>query len=449
MHRSGIINRILFLLILGALAAYRSIPAAGASPQSTWNPWKGPRQNGISSETAWDTEFLDKNLRYKWKADTGDGYSNVTITGGLLYTMGYRVIPNNPVRKNIIFCLDAASGKLVWEHPIEIYPGAWQLTRSTPVVNDGLVYSLTQDGNFLCNDGQSGALIWQKNIIKEFNALVPEWKFASSVLIEGDLAIASVCRSGLALNKKTGSLVWKSGVGRGSYATPVPYNCNGTRYLAIFGDGALYGVEALSGKIIWQYPWITQDAVAADPVVYGGKLFISSGYDKGCALLDVSTGKAETLWQNANMRAHVATPIIIGDYVYGIDGDPAKKTFLVCLDLKDGSLRWKSKALGAGNMTASNGYLIISGYKGSLTVAEANPFKYKEISSRKKLIRDNLCFTAPVLCGSALYLRGAMTDIVCIDISRSRTDQMNFFVRFMVALRSLLLKILSFFKGAL
>ena len=434
------------ILLLSIIIIFGCSPVSGEPAKYDWNPWKGPHLNGISDESDWDTEFLKKDIRIKWKRDVGDGYSNVTIVGDFLYTMGFHIVPKRPLRTNILFCLKASTGKVVWKYTLKVHHGPWQLTKATPVYSDGLVYSLTQDGNMLCNDAYTGKLIWRNNVIKDFSALAPKWTFASSVHIEGDIAVASVCRNGIAVNKKTGSVVWKSRAGRGSYSTPVPYGCNGETYLAIFGSGALYGVKALTGEVAWEYPWETLDENAADPVILGDKIFISSGYDKGCALLDISSGKAKLLWSNTYMRSHIASAIIIGDYIYGIDGDPTKKTFLVCLNLKDGSLSWKSRQLGITNMSSANGYLIMLDRIGKLYVVEANPYYYREIASKKVLKQtDNLYFTAPVLCRSTLYFRGGMSDLYSIDISGQSGINYNIFIVIKDKLHSLLLIIMDFF----
>lgn len=243
--------------------------------------------------------------------------------------------------------------------------------------------------------------------------------FASSVHIEGLLAVVNAGRSGAALNKKNGKAIWNSATGVANYSTPVPYSLKDGTYLAIFGKAHLYGVNAFSGKVIWSYPWQTSyDVNAADPVIYQDKIFVTSGYGSGCSLIDVSKGKPREIWRNKNMSSHFSSPIIIGDFVYGINGNVGTDAELTCLDLKDGSVRW-SKELGFGNMMAANGYLIMITEKGTLYIVKADPSGYKEIS-KKEGILGRLCWTAPVLCRSTLYLRNDQGDLISIDVGKKR-----------------------------
>ena len=219
-----------------------------------WNQWKGPDQNGISQETNWDAQALKKPLKINWKKNVGLGYSSVAVFGEYLYTMGY----NKRKKKNILYCLDVKTGKEIWKYSIKATKGIYEGPKSTPVVDAGYVYSFSQDGDILCNDAKTGKMIWKKQAIKEFGAKVLRWRLSTSVLIEGDMAILNVCESGLALNKKTGKLIWKSNPGQGNYTTPVSFDIGEEKVLAIYGQKHLFAVLATTGKVKWSFPWKTR-----------------------------------------------------------------------------------------------------------------------------------------------------------------------------------------------
>ena len=241
------------------------------------------------------------------------------------------------------------------------------------------------------------------------------WELSSSVCIEGDAAIINVCTTGIAFNKKTGALLWKSKPGASNYSTPVTFKFGKKTYAAIYGKKHLNAVDVKNGRLLWSFPWkTTYNIIAADPYIYDGKIFISSGYGNGCALIDISKGKPVELWRNKDLSTHFSTVVIIDGFIYGVDGNARTDGTLKCLDLKDGSLRW-SKELGFGNMMAANGYLIMVTEKGSLFIIKADPNAYQEVSSKKDIL-TKLCWTAPVLCRSTIYLRNNIGDLVSISL---------------------------------
>ena len=131
-------------------------------------------------------------------------------------------------------------------------------------------------------------MIWSKNLNRELGLEIPTWGCASSALVEGDLVVLNMGSAGVALDKKSGKVVWVSAKSAGAYATPVPLTIGGDRCLAILSRQSLVAVKAADGQEVWSYPWKTEyDVNAADPIVAGDKVFISSGYNHGGALLKV------------------------------------------------------------------------------------------------------------------------------------------------------------------
>lgn len=402
-------------LILLTAIVISAASAVSYSETYNWQYWRGPELNGISDESDWDPAGLSRPLKVNWKVNVGAGYSNVGIMGDYLYTLGY----DKRERKNVLYCLDIATGKSVWKYSYKASVGDYKGPRTSPVIDNGKVYTLGQDGDFMCNDALTGKLIWKRQVAREFRAGKPRWMFASSVHIEGNMAVVNAGKAGVAVNKKDGKVVWKSKSGVANYSTPVPFKQNGYPYLAIFGKEHLYAVNAKNGRVKWAFPWSTSyDVNAADPGVYKDMIFVSSGYGTGCCLLDVSKGGPRKVWQNKNMSTHISSTIIIDGYIYGIDGNAGTDAKLSCLDIKDGSVVW-SKRLGFGNLMAANGYLIVITENGTLHIVRADPGGFKEIS-RKEGVLGSICWTAPVLCRSTVYLRNNKGDLISIDLSNRK-----------------------------
>jgi len=379
---------------------------------SDWSRWRGPEGNGISTETEWNPEALSKGPRIVWKANVGIGYSCIAIKGSSLYTMG------NRKGQDVVYCLDAMTGRMAWKYSYPCAPGQHPGPRATPTVDGSVVYTLSKEGHLFCFSADKGKVRWQRNIVQDFNVQPPTWGFAGSPVIEGELLILNAGVSGLALNKRTGERAWVSKPGIGGYATPVIYDYKGNRYAAIFGQKAIYGVAVETGRKAWSYPWITSyDANAADPLVHDNRVFISSNYGSGCALLDINGRKPKLIWKNKNINSHFSSFILIDGYIYGNDGFAgSSRGVFRCVDIETGKEMW-GKGLGFGSLIAADNKLILLNEKGNLFIAKATPSSYQEISSAPAVL-SRTCWTPPVLCEGMIYCRNHRGDLVCIDVGK-------------------------------
>jgi len=321
----------------------------------------------------------------------------------------------NSGNKDVVWCLNAADGSVVWKHEYDCpagnsYPGP----RATPVLDGDRVFTLSRNGHVFCLDAASGRVIWQRRILADTGAANITWGLASSAVVEGERVFFNVGRHGVALNKATGELVWKSPEGKGGYATPVPYRQGGNPALAIYGEKALYGVDAAAGRELWSFPWTTSyDVNAADPIVRDGQVFISSGYNTGAALVDIASGQPVEVWRNKNLRNHFGTSVLIGDHLYGIDGSP-NRGGLACVEWKTGAKKW-TQNLGFGALMAAGDKLIILLESGNLVIANADPDGYREIARADRLL-GRTCWTMPILSNGRIYCRNDQGELVCVDV---------------------------------
>jgi outer membrane protein assembly factor BamB len=394
-------NRIAILL----LAACISAPLLGAD----WPHWRGPNYDGISTESGWNPKALE-SPDIAWTAEIGTGFSTISVSDGRAYTMG-----NINQETDVVYCFDAMTGEERWRHeyPEPLAPKYYEGgTSATPTVHDGKVYTLSKKGAAYCLNADTGGIIWEKAL--DFKP--PEWGFASSVLIVEKMAIYNVGSAGLALNKATGDVIWKSKNDVSGYATPVPYEQDGKACLCIFSQDTVKGVETKTGTVLWSYPWKTKyDVNAADPVVFDEKVFIASGYAHGCALIDISGPKPALVWENKNMRSQMSGPVLIDGYLYGFDDNQ-----LVCMDWKTGEQKWTEKTPQKGSLIAVGDKLIVIGEKGKLFIVQATPQGYQEISSAQVL--EHLCWTMPVLANGRIYVRDAkknvLNNLVCVNVQK-------------------------------
>jgi hypothetical protein len=181
--------------------------------------------------------------------------------------------------------------------------------------------------------------------------------------------------AGLALDKVTGRELWSSGKGSAGYGTPVPFALAGKPALALFGLREVIVVDPASGKEQWRHPWKTRyDVNAADPVILGDTMVLTSGYGTGACGLQFTPSGARQLWKNQSLRSHMQAPIGIGGHIYGIDGDGGDgKARLKCLEASTGKVTWESPEAETGVRSAADGKLIWVTGKGELIIVKADP----------------------------------------------------------------------------
>jgi outer membrane protein assembly factor BamB len=391
-----------------------SLLLLSAASHADWPQYRGPSQNGVSAEKGFNPAAANAPA-VLWKANVGKGISSVTVVGGRAYTMG------NTGGSDHVYCYDAKSGRELWrqQFTVSLDPKLFEGgPRSTPSVDGSRVYVISHTGDLRFLDAANGRPIWERNFVRDFRGRRPDWGYSGSPLLTGSLVICDVGGPGastVAFDKLTGNVLWKSGSDEPGYATPVLAEFAGQPTVVSFRAAALVGCDLKSGKELWRFPWKTSyDINAATPLVMGDKVFISSGYNTGCALVQIARGQAKQLWRNKNLRAHFNSPVAANGSIYGIDGNAGGGN-LVCLDATSGDVRWMEKSVKGGAMILADGKLIILTEKGELVICEASPAGFRPLSRSRVL--DHRCWAQPTLDAGRLFVRNNEGDLVCLDAS--------------------------------
>jgi len=380
-----------------------------------WPRYRGPGMNGISEEEGLKTSGPVKVL---WSVETGLGYSAPVIGGGKVVISGH-----DGKDKDTLYCFDETSGEEKWtfSYPQPIGDLYFQGgTTGTSTLDGDRVYHLAREGELFCLDAGNGKVIWQKHLNKDFEYTKPTWGFTGAPMVWDDWLLINAGDTGINLKKNDGSVIWKSGDEEAGYSTPYPVTRDGWRLVVFSNKRSYVCVDASNGTEVWRHKWMTRYGVnAADPVISGDLVFISSGYGKGAVLLEwKGKGEPESLWQNRELQAQMNAPVLIDGHLYGIHGNESQDgTGLRCLEMATGTVKWSETTVGHGTLMAVQGNLLVLTENGEIQVAPATPTEYKPTLSQKVI--EPRVWTVPVFSNGRVYCRNASGSLVVLDMKKA------------------------------
>jgi outer membrane protein assembly factor BamB len=382
-----------------------------------WPSYRGPEHNGVTREKGWTDQWPAEGPKIAWKAMVGLGFSSMVVADGRFFSVGYA---ND---SDTIYSLDAESGKELWKYsyPADIgakyYEGG---TTGTPTIDGPRVYWQSKWGDLFAFEGASGKIIWKTQVQKETAIRVPDWGFTGAPFVFKNVLVLNVGDAGVGVDKNTGKILWKSADKNCGYSTPVPLNTvhSAGGPLVVFGSAQSYvAVNPENGKEAWRIKWMTEYGVnAADPIVTGDRLFISTGYGKGAGLFNLTENPPQKIWTSKVLRTQLNPGVVSNGFIYGMDGDTGDKGPLKCIELTTGTEKWASPGFGTGGLILADGKLIIMNASGELMVAAASPEGFK--TSARAQVLGGKCWTAPILANGRIYCRNQRGEIICVDVRK-------------------------------
>ncbi len=402
---------------------FRAFPAAAALALSLaaanaddWPNFRGPNFDGISGEVDWKAEKIEN---VAWKAEVGVGFASVAVVGDRVFTLGHDGKKRGG--KETVYCLDAETGKTIWSDTYEaqllpkLHEGG---PAATPTVHGDKVFTLGKDGRFSAYLAKTGDKIWSRDVLADSAMQKPAaWGFAGSPLVVGDETIVVEAAQTIAYHIADGKILWKSDRFKPAYATPALFEHDGRSLMVTLKTEGLVVLEAKTGKTVTQTEWKTRfDTNATTPIVDGDKIYISTGYGRGCGLYRFDGKAMEEVYTNKSMSNHMANCLFIDGHLYGVTGNThgPKKKELVCMEFASGAVKWTQGGFGCGTVAAAGDRLIVLSEKGELAIAKASPDGFEEISRAQ--VTSGRCWTAPVLSGGRIYTRNAAGKLVVVDV---------------------------------
>ncbi len=402
-----------FVISLGTLLA--AAAWSSSLPGEEWPHWRGPARNGIAPAADLRVDWGESGPPVVWRGQVGTGFSSLAIAEGRLFTLG------NAEETQTLWCLDAETGTVLWKYssPEPLDPNLFEGgPTATPSVSDDAVFTFSRRGVALCCEAATGTVRWQVDVPARCGVNIPTWGFASSPVVVDDRVLLGAGRHGVALDRRTGEVLWQSDNEEdAAYATPVLAEWGGIPTALVLSAKSLHAVDLRSGALRWEHRWVTRYGVnAADPLIAGEAVWLSSGYAKGSALLRVAEDgtAAVEMFRTRELRNQMAPGVLIDGHVYAVDGDAGDACALKCLELTSGQVRWSEEGLGMATVMAVGDRLVVLTESGELLLAAATPQGFSP--QARAAVLEGKCWTPPAFANGRLYCRNAAGEVVCLDL---------------------------------
>lgn len=378
------------------------LAVCAVSVADDWPQWGGPlgdivwREEGIVDRLP--AEGSDGLLPRMWSVPVGEGYSGPAVADGRVYLTDRQAGP----RTERVLCVDAETGEQLWN--VE-YPSRYTISypagpRATPVVHDGLVYTIGAVGQMLCLHAETGEEVWKKDFQTDYGTQLPIWGMAAAPLVDGDRLITLVGGADgalvVAFDRTTGKEIWRAledpAIG---YAPPVIYEFGGRRQLIMWHPSAVSSLDPETGNVIWEHPWAIRSGLSIPmPRKSGDHLFCTAFYN-GPLMLKVGADGAKQVWKGASnnerntdgLHSIMPTPWVGESHIFGV----CSYGQLRGLNAKTGERLWETlDATGSGRWW--NAFIIphedrffLHNEQGDLIIAHLTADGYEQLS-RAKLV---------------------------------------------------------------
>jgi outer membrane protein assembly factor BamB len=369
-----------------------------------WPGFRGPARDGVIRGVRIATDWANSPPAELWRRPIGPGWSSFAVQSGLLYTQEQRG------DDEVVSCYKLTTGEPVWKHSDAVRfweSNAGAGPRATPTLSNGRVYTFGATGILNALDAGSGAVLWSRNAAADTGVETPGWGFASSPLVVNDAVIVAASGRLAAYDVATGARRWLGPDGGGGYSSPHLVTISGVAQILLLRGARSTSVAPADGALLWEHVGqpaasILQPALAAD----GEILIAASDAMGGIGMLRIAVAHGpagwtvEERWTSRGLKPYFNDFVVHEGHAYGFDG-----SILACIDLADGTRKWKGGRYGNGQLLLlpDQDLLLVLSEEGELALVKATPDQFTELARFPAL--QGKTWNHPVLVGDVLLVR--------------------------------------------
>jgi outer membrane protein assembly factor BamB len=391
-------------------------PTRALARAEDWPQFRGPTGQGLYGARLPLQWSATRNVAWKQPVP-GAGWSSPIVYRGRVYLTTAVPVPGSPAgdRSLRALCLDARTGKVVWDREIFRQPGAASPrihrhnshASPTPVAESGRLYMHFGHQGTACLN-LTGTVLWRNTI-----RYAPWHGNGGSPALAGE-AVVFNCdgddrQTVAALDRKTGKVRWladrhSADDYRFSFGTPLLIAAGGRQQLISPGSNMVGAYDPRSGRELWR---VRYDGYSVVPrPVYGhGLVFVCTGYNTVTLLAIRPDGRGDVTrthvaWKlRKSSVPHVSSPLLAGDELYLV-GD---RGLVSCLDARTGNVHWQEQVGGRHSASPlyADGKVYLQDEEGVGTVLQAG--KQFKVLARNPLGERTLASYAAA--EGALFIR--------------------------------------------
>jgi outer membrane protein assembly factor BamB len=404
-------------------------PEKGAAPvisepefrRPEWPGFRGPERDSVVRGVRIETDWSRTPPVELWRRPIGPGWSSFAVAGDRFFTQEQRG------DDEMVSAYNLKTGEPVWRHrdaarfwESNAGPGP----RATPTLSNGRVYTHGATGILNALDARDGSVIWSRNTASDTSMKVPDWGIASSPVVVGDVVIAAASGSLAAYDLATGQLRWLGPKGGGwAYSSPQVATIDGVTQIVFVNGPGVVAVAPSDGAVLWKHEW-GGDSIVQPAVLAGGDLLIGSGSGLAAntGMLRVNVARepggwiVKERWTSSGLKPYFNDFVVHQGHAFGFDG-----SILACVDLQDGTRKWKGGRYGHGQLVllADQNVLLVLSEDGELALVSAVADKFMEIARVPAI--EGKTWNHPVLAGDVLLVRNG-EEMAAFRLSAPRRD---------------------------
>jgi outer membrane protein assembly factor BamB len=315
--------------------------------------FRGPAGDG-HAEAANLPATWNETTSVAWKTPLpGKGWSSPSLYAGRLYLT--TAIPQGGKLSLSAICVDAQSGKIVWQEEV-FAPSAATSPKihnknshasPTPLVSGDRLYVHFGHQGTACLD-LDGKVLWENQKLKYAPV---HGNGGSPILVEGLLIFSCDGAENpfvVALDAQSGQQKWRFNrpgdpVKKFAFCTPTAIEVAGKAQVVIPGSGVVNSLDPATGREIWR---VRHDgySVIPKPVFGHGLVFFSTGYDSPAVMAIRPDGRGDVTdshvaWTVERGAPHTPSLLLVGDELYMV----SDKGIATCVDARTGRQHWQQR----------------------------------------------------------------------------------------------------------
>lgn len=400
------------------------LDSAWATKPIDWGHPRGPHLNGVIEESALADEWPAQGPPVLWRRTLGQGYSGFAIVDGRFYTQ----FQNSAGQ--YVACFELDTSREIWRTRYGLpwqLDGEWPGPYATPVYAEGNIYFAGCFAKVGCVRADNGKLLWSVDLQKRFAGEGTEFGYGCVPLVDDGkvyLPVGGKEASVVALDAKSGALIWKSGSDPASYCGSLAITVEGHRQIVSYLQNITVAHDPDSGAELWRHTRGHGYAEhAAWPIWSPPFLFYSEPFRQGTSVLELDylngSPRLQEVWQTNVLCNDIFSSVIVDGHIYGFDlldyqaiHEGESEGHFKCIELATGIEKWAVTNTGHAMVLTDQTNLVILNELGELILAEVTPDEYRE-RSRAQIFKDVQCWVAPAFYDGRLLVR-AKTNMACI-----------------------------------